>query len=63
MSNTFSLAGDKFVPEMHLRQARFMYSSCGLFTKSKERMQKSKETGDSRYIHQNKLDKACSTAL
>ena len=47
MSNTFSLAGDKFVPEMHLRQARFMYSSCGLFTKSKERMQKSKETGDS----------------
>ena len=40
-----------------------MYSACGLFTKSKERMQKSKETGDSRYIHQNKLDKAWYTAL
>ena len=27
--------------------------------KNKERIQKFKETGDSRYIYQNELDKAC----
>ena len=36
-----------------------MYSACGPFTKKKERIQKFKETGDSRYIYQNELDKAC----
>ena len=56
--NTFLLAGDTFMPEMHLRQLAFMYSACGPFTKNKERIQKFKETGDSRYIYQNKLDKA-----
>ena len=55
----FLLAGDRFVPEMHLRQPGFAYSACGPFTKNKERIQKFKETGDSRYIYQNELDKAC----
>ena len=55
----FLLAGDKFIPEMHLRQPGFTYSACGTFTKNKERIQKFKETGDSRYIYQNELDKAC----
>ena len=45
--------------EMHLRQAGFTYSACRPFTKTKERLQKFKETGDSRYIYQNGLDKAC----
>ena len=45
--------------EMHLRQPGFTYSACGLFTKNKERIQKFKETGDSRYIYQIELDKAC----
>ena len=45
--------------EMHLRQPGFTYSACGPFAKSKEKIQKFKETGDSRYIYQNKLDKAC----
>ena len=58
--NNFLLAGDTFMPEIHLRQPRFTYSACGLFTKNKERIQKFKETGDSRYIYQNELDKACS---
>ena len=31
---------------MHLRKTRFTYNNCGLFTKSKERIQKFKETGD-----------------
>ena len=36
------------------------YSSCVPFTKNKERIQKFKEAGDSRYIYQNQLDKAYS---
>ena len=57
--NTLLLAGDKFMPEMHLRQPRFTYSACGPFTKNKERIQKFKETGDTNYIYKNELDKAC----
>ena len=44
---------------MHLRQPRFTYSACGPFTKNKERIQNFKQTGDSRYIYRNELDKAC----
>ena len=51
--NKFSLAGDKLMPEMHLRQPVFTHSACGAFTKNKERIKKIKETGDSRYIYQN----------
>ena len=57
--NKFLLAGDKFMPEMHLKQPRFTYSACGTFTKNKERIQKFKETGDTKYIYKNKLDIAC----
>ena len=57
--NKFLLAGDKFIPEMHLKQPRFTYSACGPFTKNKERIQKFKETGDTKYIYKNELDKAC----
>ena len=51
--NKFLLAGNKFLPEMHLRQLGFTYSACGTFTKNKERIKKIKETEDSRYIYQN----------
>ena len=44
---------------MHLRQPQFTYSACGPFTKNKERIQKFKETGVSRYIYRNEFDKAC----
>ena len=57
--NTFLLGGDKFMPEMHLRQTQFTYSACGPFTKHKQRIQKFKETGDTNYIYKNELDKAC----
>ena len=57
--NKFLLAGDKFMSEMHLRQPQFTYSARGPFTENKERIQKFKETGDSRYIYRNELDKAC----
>ena len=57
--NKFLLAGDKFVPEMHLRQPQFTYSACGPFTKDKQRIQKFVQTGDTNYIYKNELDKAC----
>ena len=57
--NKFLLAGDIFMPEMHLRQPQFTYSACGPFTKHKQRIQKFKETGDTNYIYKNELDKAC----
>ena len=57
--NNFVLAGDTFMPEMHLRQRRSTYISLGHLQRTKERIQKFKETGDSRYIYLNKLDKAC----
>ena len=44
---------------MHLRQPRFTYSASGPFTKNKERIQRFKEPGDSRYIYQNEFDKLC----
>ena len=59
IANKFFLAGGKLMSEMHLRQPGFTYSAYGPFTKNKERIQKFKETGDSRYINQNELDKAC----
>ena len=55
----FFLVGDKFIPEMHLRQTQFTYSACGTFTKNKERIQKFKEIGDTKYIFRDELDKAC----
>ena len=55
----FLLAGDKYMPEMHLWQPGFTYSACGPFTKIKERIQKFKETGDSQFIYQNELEKPC----
>ena len=58
--NKILVAVYKSIPEMHLRQLGFTYSACGPFTKNKERMKKSKGTGDSRYIYQNGLDKVCS---
>ena len=57
--NKFLLAGDKFMPEMHLQQPEFTYSACGPFTKHKERIKKFEQTGDTQYIYRNELDKAC----
>ena len=62
MNNTINkllLAGDKFMPEIHLRRPQFTYSACGPFTKYEKRIQKFKETGDTNYIYKNELDKAC----
>ena len=44
--NKFLLAGDKFMPEMHLRQPQFVYSACGPFTRHKEKIKEFERTGD-----------------
>ena len=56
--NKFLLVGDKFMPEMHLRQPQFVYSAYGPFTRHKERIKEFKHTGDTCYIYRNELDKA-----
>ena len=38
--NTFLLAGDKFMSEMHLRQPGFTYSTCGPFNKERKKQRK-----------------------
>ena len=54
--NKVLLAGDTFIPEMHLKQPGFTYSS---FTKNKERIEKFMQTGNTDFIYRNELDKAC----
>ena len=51
--NKFLLAGDKFMPEMHLKQPQFVYSACGPFTRHKERIKEFKRTGDTRLLYRN----------
>ena len=55
----FSLATDKLMPEMRLKQTGFAFRACGPFTKNKEIIQKFKETGYSRCIYQTELNKGC----
>ena len=45
------------MPEIHLKQPGFTYSSCSPFPENKERI--NKETKDLRCIYQNELDKGC----
>ena len=62
MNNTINkllLEGDKFMPEIHLRQPQFTCIACGPFTKHGQRIQKFKETGDTNYLYKIELDKAC----
>ena len=53
--NKFLLVGDKFLPELHLKQLGFTYSASGPFAKNKERIEKFKETGDTNYIYKTNL--------
>ena len=48
--NKFLLVGDKFMPEMHLKQPGFTYSACGPFTKNKERIEKFMQTKNTNFI-------------
>ena len=57
--NKFLLAGDKFMPELHLKRPGFTYSACGPFTKHHERIQKFRETDYLKHLYRNELDKVC----
>ena len=59
IAHKFLLVGDKFMPEMHLKQPGFTYISCGPFTKNKERVEKFTQTWNTDFIYRNELDKAC----
>ena len=41
--NKSLLAGEKFMPEMHLKQPEFTCSACGPFTRNKERIKNLKK--------------------
>ena len=58
ITNKFLMVGDKSMPEMHLKQPGFTYSTCGPFTKNKERIEKFMQTGNTDFIYKNELDKA-----
>ena len=57
--NKFLLAGDKFMPELDLRQPGFTYSACGPFMKNKERIEKFMQTGNVDFIYRKEVDKPC----
>ena len=57
--NKFLLVGDRYMPEMHLKQPGFTYSACVPFTKNKERIGKFMQAGNTEFIYKNELDKAC----
>ena len=59
IANKLLLVGDKFMPEMRLKQPSFAYSACGPFTKNKERIENFMQTGNTYFIYKNELDKAC----
>ena len=57
--NKFLLAGNIFMPELHLKQRVFTYSACGPFNRNEERMEKFMQSANTDFIYRNELDKAC----
>ena len=57
--DTLLLSGNKFTPELHLRQPGFSFSACGPFMKHRGRIKEFIETGNLKHIYKNELDKVC----
>ena len=57
--NKLLLAGDKILPELHLRLPRFTNSACGLCSQHCKRIQKFRKTGDLKHVCKNELDNTC----
>ena len=55
----FLLPGNRFMPEMHLKQSEITYSACGPFIRNKERTEKFMQAENTDFSHRNELDKAC----
>ena len=51
------LVGDKYMPQMHLKQPGFTYNVSGPFTRNKERIENFMQTGNTDVIYRNELDK------
>ena len=56
--NKFLLSGDKFMPELHMKQPGFTYSAYGPFTKHCERIKKFREASNLKHLYRNESDKA-----
>ena len=56
IKNKFLLVGDKFMPEIHIKQPGFPYSACGPFAKNKERIETFMQTGNTEHIYNIDLD-------
>ena len=54
---TFLLTGDRFMPELHLKQPGFTYSACGSFTKHRKIIQIFRQTVSLKHLYRNELDK------
>ena len=57
--NKFLFTGDKYMPELHLKQPEFTYSVNGSLTKQRKIIKKFRETGNLKDGYRNELDKAC----
>ena len=51
INNKCLLTGDKFIPELHLKQKGFTYSTCRPFTKNREKIQKFREISSLKYLY------------
>ena len=58
VAHSFLLTGDKYLPEMHLKQPGFTTVLTDQLLKTKKEF-KIKKTGNTSYIYKNELDKAC----
>ena len=57
------MTGNKFMPELHLKEPRFTFSAYGLYTNHCERIQKSRETGSLKHLYSNELEKLVSLMM
>ena len=57
--NKFLLTGDKFMPELYLKQPGFTYNAFGPFSEHRERIQEFRQIGNLKHLYRNELDKTC----
>ena len=55
-NNNFSLPGDKYMPEMHLRQPGFTYRACGPFTENEKRIKNFKIVIQHLFLKKNQIN-------
>ena len=47
--------GNKFRPELNLKQPGFTYSACRIFIKHHEKIQKFRQIGNLKHLYRNEL--------